>query len=93
MYDRFVCSGDRNSIDDSLESFLSGHSTAAFAGFIFLYLYLNAKLKVFSNHHPVTWKLVATYTPVLGATLISGTLAIDEYHNRYDVGTCTILQH
>ena len=91
MYDRSICSGDRNSIDDSLVSFPSGHSTAAFAGFIFLYLYLNAKLKVFSNHHPAMWKLVATYAPVLGATLIAGTLTIDEYHNWYDVGTCTIL--
>jgi diacylglycerol diphosphate phosphatase/phosphatidate phosphatase len=93
MYDRSICSGDRNSIDDSLESFPSGHSTAAFAGFIFLYLYLNAKLKVFSNHHPAMWKLVATYAPVLGATLIAGTLTIDEYHNWYDVSTCTVLRH
>jgi diacylglycerol diphosphate phosphatase/phosphatidate phosphatase len=89
-YDRSICSGDRNSIDDSLESFPSGHSTAAFAGFIFLYLYLNAKLKAFSNHHPAMWKLVATYAPVLGATLIAGTLTIDEYHNWYDVSTCTV---
>lgn len=30
------------------------------------------------------WKLVATYAPILGATLIAGTLTIDEYHNWYD---------
>ena len=29
-----------------------GVASTAFAGFIFLYLYSNAKLKVFSNHHP-----------------------------------------
>lgn len=46
MFDRTICTGDPDEIDDSLESFPSGHSAAAFAGFLFLYLYLNAKLKV-----------------------------------------------
>ena len=31
------------------------------------------------------WKLVAIYAPLLGATLISGALTIDEFHNWYDV--------
>ncbi|MGI4848527.1 MAG: phosphatase PAP2 family protein, partial [Janthinobacterium lividum] len=85
MYDRKICTGDENDINDSLESFPSGHTTAAFGGFIFLYLYLNAKLKVFSNYHPAYWKLLVTYMPVLGATLIGGALTIDEFHNWYDV--------
>ncbi|TVY49249.1 PA-phosphatase related-family protein [Lachnellula occidentalis] len=84
MYDRRVCTGDQKQIDDSLESFPSGHSTAAFAGFVFLSLYLNAKLKVWSNYHPAMWKLIAIYAPILGATLIAGALTIDEYHNWYD---------
>jgi hypothetical protein len=85
MYDRSICRGDKDKIDDSLESFPSGHSTAAFAGFIYLFLYLNAKLKVFANYHPSYWKLIAVYAPVLGATLIAGALTIDEFHNWYDV--------
>lgn len=85
MYDRSICTGDPDEIDDSLESFPSGHSTAAFAGFVFLYLYLNAKLKVWSNYHPSMWKLVVTYMPILGAVLIGGALTIDEYHNWYDI--------
>ena len=84
MYDRTICTGDPDEIDDSLESFPSGHSTASFAGFVFLYLYLNAKLKVWSNYHPAMWKLIATYAPILCATLIAGALTIDEYHNWYD---------
>ena len=70
MYDRSVCTGDLDTIDDSLESFPSGHTTAAFAGFVYLYLYFNAKLKVWSNYHPAYWKLILTYAPILGATLI-----------------------
>ena len=84
MFQRDICTGDENEINDSLESMPSGHSTAAFAGFIFLYLYLNAKLKVWSNYHPAFWKMLATYAPVLGACLIAGALTIDEYHNWYD---------
>ncbi|KAI7198239.1 hypothetical protein KC316_g3854 [Hortaea werneckii] len=85
MYDRSWCTGDKNKIDDSLESFPSGHTTAAFAGFVYLYLYLNAKLKVWSNYHPAYWKLIVTYIPILGAVLIGGALTIDEFHNWYDI--------
>ncbi|KAL7625842.1 hypothetical protein AAE478_005065 [Parahypoxylon ruwenzoriense] len=84
-YTKEICTGDPNEINDSLESFPSGHSTAAFAGFVYLYLYLNAKLKIFANYHPAMWKLVAAYAPILGATLIAGALTIDEFHNWYDV--------
>lgn len=85
MYDRKICTGDKHEINDALESMPSGHTTAAFAGFVFLYLYLNAKLKVWSNYHPAMWKLIVTYMPILGACLIGGSLSIDEYHNWYDI--------
>ncbi|KIW31010.1 uncharacterized protein PV07_02695 [Cladophialophora immunda] len=85
MFQRNICRGDVDQIDDSLESMPSGHTTAAFGGFVYLYFYLNAKLKVFSNHHPAFWKLIVTYAPLLGACLIGGALTIDEYHNWYDV--------
>lgn len=84
-YTREICTGEEKEINDSLESFPSGHTTAAFAGFVYLSLYLNGKLKVFSNYHPAMWKLIAIYAPILGATLIGGALTIDEYHNWYDV--------
>ncbi|KAJ4256206.1 hypothetical protein NW762_009284 [Fusarium torreyae] len=84
-YTRDICTGDEKEINDSLESMPSGHTTAAFAGFVYLYLYLNAKLKVFSNYHPSMWKLIAIYAPLLGACLIGGALTIDEYHNWYDI--------
>jgi diacylglycerol diphosphate phosphatase / phosphatidate phosphatase len=91
MFDRSVCRGDRAQINDALESMPSGHSTAAFAGFIYLYFYLNAKLKVFSNYHPAMWKLIVTYAPVLGACLIAGAMCISEYHHWYDVTAGAII--
>ncbi|KAL8414451.1 hypothetical protein RB594_005620 [Gaeumannomyces avenae] len=84
-YTREICTGDEKQINDALESFPSGHTTAAFAGFVFLYLYLNAKLKVFSNYHPSLWKLALIYAPILGAVLIGGALTIDKFHNWYDI--------
>ncbi|KAK6212076.1 pap2 superfamily protein [Colletotrichum tabaci] len=80
-----VCTGDTKEINDSLESFPSGHTTAAFAGLGYLFLYLNAKFKVFSDYHPAMWKLIITYIPILGAVLIGGALTIDEFHNWYDI--------
>jgi diacylglycerol diphosphate phosphatase / phosphatidate phosphatase len=84
-YTREICTGDEKQINDSLESMPSGHSTAAFAGFVFLSLYLNGKLKVFSNYHPSMWKLAAVYAPILGAVLIAGALTIDEFHHFHDI--------
>jgi len=85
MYDRSICTGDKNQIDDSLESMPSGHATAAWAGLLFLSLYFNAQLKVISAHNPAYWKMILFFAPMLGATLISGALTIDAYHNWYDV--------
>jgi membrane-associated phospholipid phosphatase len=85
MFDRSICTGDETQISDALESMPSGHTTAAFAGFVFLYLYLNAKLKIFANYHPAMWKIIALYAPILGACLIGGALTIDEFHNWYDI--------
>jgi len=85
MYDRSICTGDEDLINDSLESFPSGHSTAAFAGLIYLSLYFNAQLKVISAHNPAYWKMIMFFSPILGATLIAGALTIDKFHNWYDV--------
>lgn len=84
MYTRAVCTGDEKEINDSLESWMSGHSTAAFAGLIYLALYFNAQLKVMSDHRPAYWKMVLTIAPICGAVLIAGSLTIDEYHNWWD---------
>jgi hypothetical protein len=68
MFDRSVCTGDESEINDSLESFPSGHSTAAGAGFVYLSLYLNAMLKVMSDHHPACVFILAScrlWKPVL----------------------------
>ena len=65
MFDRSICTGDRKEINDALESMPSGHTTAAFAGFVFLYLYLNAKLKVFANYHPAMWKVSSLFTSII----------------------------
>jgi diacylglycerol diphosphate phosphatase/phosphatidate phosphatase len=84
MYNRNICTGDPDVIDDSLESWMSGHSTAAFAGFVYLFFYFNAQLKTMSDHRPAYWKMILTVAPLLGASLIAASLTIDEFHNWYD---------
>ncbi|KAH7401283.1 phosphatidic acid phosphatase type 2/haloperoxidase [Pyrenochaeta sp. MPI-SDFR-AT-0127] len=44
-----VCTGDANKVKEAQMSFPSGHSCAAFAGFGFLGLWLNAKFKIFGS--------------------------------------------
>lgn len=83
-YNSMICQGDPLAISRAMESFPDGKSTAAFAGLVFLSLYLNAKLKVMSNYHPEMWKLVLTLVPLVGAMLIAGTNTVDRGHHWYD---------
>lgn len=46
---------------------------------MYLFLYLNAKLKLWANYNPSFWRLVLTYTPLVGAVLIAGTNSIDRH--------------
>ncbi|RYP23482.1 hypothetical protein DL767_008798 [Monosporascus sp. MG133] len=86
MYTSEICTADHDQrLWNALESFPSGHSSTIFAGMVFLYLYLNAKLKVFSNYHPSMWKLVVLYLPILLACIIAGLLTVDQSHNWYDI--------
>ncbi|KAI0125009.1 PAP2 superfamily protein [Xylariales sp. AK1849] len=86
MFTAEICTeGLKEGIDNALASFPSGHSTTIFAGMVYLSLYMNSKLKVFSNYHPAMWKLVLLYCPILGACLVGGSLTVDQSHNWYDV--------
>ncbi|KAF4971027.1 hypothetical protein FSARC_2040 [Fusarium sarcochroum] len=86
MYTTEICTQpDASRIQNAITSFPSGHTTAAFAGFGFLFLWLNAKLKVWADHKPAFWKLCLTFMPLLAAVLIAGSLTIDAAHNWYDI--------
>jgi len=85
-FDRSICTGDERAINDAFQSFPSGHSSAAFAGFLFLAFYLNAKLKMTcSPYRGAFWKVAVVVTPILMATLISLSRLIDFSHQWYDI--------
>ncbi|KAI1764327.1 acid phosphatase/Vanadium-dependent haloperoxidase [Hypoxylon sp. FL1150] len=85
MYTPKICATQGRPLWDAMQSFPSGHSTTIFAAGVYLYLYLNAKLKVFANYHPSMWKLLLLYFPILGAVLVCGCLTIDQSHHWYDI--------
>ncbi|EFY92021.1 phosphatidic acid phosphatase beta [Metarhizium acridum CQMa 102] len=86
MYTTEVCTQTNTwRLKEAVTSFPSGHSTAAFAGFFFLFLWLNAKLKVWADHKPAFWKLTLTMSPLLAAVMIACSLTIDAAHNWYDI--------
>jgi len=85
-FDRSICTGDYHEINEAFQSFPSGHSSAAFAGFLFLSFYLNAKLKMTcSPYRGAFWKIVIVTLPILAATLISLSRLIDYSHHWYDI--------
>lgn len=84
-YDKSVCTGDMDQVLDGLESFPSGHSNCAFAGLLYLSLYLNAKLKLFGPVYPRTWKLFVVVAPTLAATILSLSRLLDYTHHWYDI--------
>ncbi|KAI2783071.1 acid phosphatase/Vanadium-dependent haloperoxidase [Daldinia loculata] len=86
MYTSEICTiGQGRPLWNAMQSFPSGHSTTTCAAAVYIFLYLNAKLKVFANYHPSMWKLVLLYCPILGAALICGSLTVDGSHNWYDI--------
>lgn len=68
-----------------MQSFPSGHTAESFFVGTFLALYLNAKLKGFSDYHTGFWKLLAVMLPLFGACYIAGTLVIDRNHHVHDI--------
>ncbi|RDA85278.1 hypothetical protein CP532_2323 [Ophiocordyceps camponoti-leonardi (nom. inval.)] len=86
MYSVDVCTQkDAEMLKTAITSFPSGHTSATCAGFGFLFLWLNAKLKVWADHRPAFWKLFLTMIPVLFCAVISCSLTIDAAHNWYDI--------
>ena len=86
MYTVDVCTNpDAKALQNAMTSFPSGHSTAAFAGYIFLFLWMNAKMKVFANYQASFWQLSLLFAPLLAAALIVCSLTIDQAHNWYDI--------
>lgn len=69
----------------AMQSFPSGHTSEAFFVGTFLALYLNAKLKAFSDYHTSFWKWLAVMFPLFGSCLIAGTLVVDTNHHVHDI--------
>ncbi|KAF2469842.1 PAP2-domain-containing protein, partial [Lindgomyces ingoldianus] len=85
FYDTSICTGNPKQIRAALMSFPSGHSVAAFSGFIFLALWINAKFKVFADYKTRMWQLLLFMLPILVAVLIAASKTIDYWHHWYDV--------
>lgn len=86
MYSTDVCTQpDAAKLHAAVTGFPSGHAAAAAAAFGFLFLWLNAQLKVWADARPAAWKLAAAAAPLVAALLVAGTLTVDAAHNWYDV--------
>lgn len=98
-----ACTGDEAKITEGRKSFPSGHSSIAFAGLLYLTLYLADFLGVFSDgktpanagdgkaspRHP--WALFVSLAPSLGAAYIAASRTSDYWHHCTDVLAGAIL--
>lgn len=92
MYTTEICTQpDENLLKLAVTSFPSGHATSGCAGFVFLFLYMNGKLKVWSGHRPAFWKLALTMAPLLCAWLNACVLTVDQAHHWYDVAAGALI--
>ncbi|KAK6512651.1 hypothetical protein TWF481_001532 [Arthrobotrys musiformis] len=72
-----VCTGDQQRINWALESFPSGHVATSFAAAVFLSLYINAKLKIFSDYRVNPIIMVLFLMPLTLAVLMGGAISAD----------------
>jgi diacylglycerol diphosphate phosphatase / phosphatidate phosphatase len=82
-----VCTGDKDKIDNAIESFPSGHSNIAWAGLGYLAIYLWAHLGIrsISRRRPSFWRMLMVISPMFFATYIASTLALGYHHHGYDI--------
>ena len=84
LYGRELCTGEEKDINFAMTSFPSGHATAAWACYFFLFLYLNAKFKPWSNRMGSFAKLMMTMWPLVAALLVACSVVTDYHHHWYD---------
>ncbi|KAF2737209.1 acid phosphatase/Vanadium-dependent haloperoxidase [Polyplosphaeria fusca] len=80
-----VCKGNHAKIRNALQTFPSGHAVAAFAGFGFLAIWLNAKFKIFANRQTRCWHLLLFMAPLLIAAWIGASKRLDRHHHHNDI--------
>ena len=80
-----VCTGDEKEIQWAMESFPSGHSNIAFAGFLYLSIYLFTHLRIQNRYRAGYARMVACVLPLLLATYLTSTLVLTYNHHWYDV--------
>ncbi|TVY17104.1 Lipid phosphate phosphatase 1 [Lachnellula arida] len=80
-----ACTGAPYDVKKSMQSFPSGHTANSFAAAIFTSLFLNAQLKVIADHASTIWALTATIAPLVGASLIAGSVYMSHQHHADDV--------
>jgi ATP/ADP translocase len=91
MFVSAVCTGDQNQIRNAMESFPSGRAQISFAGLLYLSIYLNAHLGVFTIpadfwiRRRRYWKMLAVLAPTLLAFHLALTLVMTHYHQWHDV--------
>ena len=68
-----------------MQSFPSGHTATASTVGVYMALYLNAKLKAFSDYQTSYWKMIVVLSPLIGAGCVAGLLVIDGVSGQAEI--------
>ena len=82
-----ICTGDKGRITYAMQSFPSGHSEVAFAGFGYLAIYLYTHLRIGDprvSNSLGFWRMILVLMPIMLATYISATLVLAHHHYVFD---------
>ncbi|XP_055375302.1 phospholipid phosphatase 5 [Condylostylus longicornis] len=80
------CTGNTREVNEGRKSFPSGHSSFAFAGFGFVFLYIAAKWNIFNEKgRGNTLGLVTSIVPLIVAGLVAISRTCDYHHHWEDV--------
>lgn len=82
---RIVPGQSESVLRDGRQSFPSGHSSIAFAGMVFLSLWLSGKTGLFRHHGGTSWKAVVALIPIAIATTVAVSRVVDYHHNFSDI--------
>lgn len=72
-------------VRDGRLSFPSGHSSIAFAGMVYLSLWLSGKMGLFRHHGGTSWKAIIALIPIGAATAVAVSRVMDYHHHFSDI--------
>ena len=86
MYTPEICTNSNWwEMKTAMTSFPGGHATTAAASYVYLFMFVNGRLKPWSDKRTEVWRLALVCMPLLVCGLMLGALEVNEAHHWRDI--------